>query len=217
MKQDRIDNYILGEMSNEERLAFEQEMAQDTSLNEEVVLQQEIVRAIRMKAAKEHLQKIEREIQAKERRRKVFAIRFSSVAIAACLALGIFFYVDTANSYISYGLNIQHEMVVTKCDSRGGTSYSERALDAINENDFDKALAIIEEGEKLEFTFSDPNPVLQEQALLEYKMEQEDLQWYKAVAYMCKGRWIKAKRLLKEIATSDSYYKAEAKKALYNL
>jgi hypothetical protein len=217
MKQDIIDNYILGKMSDEERLAFEQEMSQDKSLQEEVALQRDIVRAIRLKAAKEHLQAVEREIQAKERRRKVFAIRLSSVAIAACLALGIFFYVDTANSYISYGLNIQHEIIVTKGASRGGESYSEQAFDAINKKDFDKALAIIEEGEKLKFTFSDPNPALQEQALLEYKMEQGDLQWYKAVAYMSKGRWIKAKRSLKEIATSDSYYKAEAKKALEEL
>lgn len=221
MKRDIIDNYILGKMSDEERLAFEQEMSQDKSLQEEVALQRDIVRAIRLKAAKEHLQAVEREIQAKERRRQVFIVTLSNIAraVAACLIIGViagssYYYVDTANTYRDCGLNIQSEILAERGGARGEKKYSDRAITAMENGDYKLALDIIEEGESIKFAFDDPNLTLREQALLEFKFEQEDLQWFKAVTYMRMGKWIKAKRLLKEIAASDSYYKTKAEKAL---
>ena len=224
MKQELIDNYILGKMSAEERQTFELEISQDSEMQKEVALHRDIVRAIRMKAAKEHLRNIENEIQATEQRKKTFKILSPITTMAACLVSGVciasgaFFYVDTALDYRNYGLNIiQEEIIATKVSDRGVESLSDKTIDAIKNNDFNKALSIIEEGEKLEDTFSDPNPTLEEQAHQEYKIEQEDLQWYKAVVYMCQGRWIKAKKLLKKIAASDSFYKADAQKALNEL
>lgn len=224
MKQDRIDNYILGEMSNEERLAFEQEMSQNKNLQEEVTLQRDIVRAIRLKAAKEHLQAVEREIQAKERRRQVFIVTLSNIAraVAACLIIGViagssYYYVDTVNTYRDCGLNIQSEILAERGGARGEEKYSDRAITAMENGDYKLALDIIEEGESIKFAFDDPNLTLREQALLEFKFEQEDLQWFKVVTYMRMGKWIKAKRLLKEIATSDSYYKAKAQDVLKEL
>ena len=211
-------------MSNEERLAFEQEMSQDKNLQEEVALQRDIVRAIRLKAAKEHLQAVEREIQAKERRRQVFIVKLSNVArlVAACLIIGViagssYYYVDTANTYRDCGLNIQSEILAERGGARGEEKYSDRAITAMENGDYKLALDIIEEGESIKFAFDDPNSTLREQALLEFKFEQEDLQWFKAVTYMRMGKWIKAKRLLKEIAASDSYYKTKAEKALMEL
>lgn len=224
MKQDIIDNYILGKMSDEERLAFEQEMSQNKNLQEEVTLQRDIVRAIRLRAAKEHLQAVEREIQAKERRRQVFIVKLSNVArlVAACLIIGViagssYYYVDTANTYRDCGLNIQSEILAERGGARGEEKYSDKAITAMENGDYKLALDIIEEGEYIKFAFDDPNPALQEQALLEFKIEQEDLQWFKAVAYMRMGKWIKAKRLLKEIAASDSYYKTKAQEVLKEL
>ena len=217
MKQDIIDKYILGKMSNEERLAFEKEIAQDDNLREEVTIQREIVQAIRMKAAKEHLQAVEREIQANERRRKVFAIRISSVAIAACLVLGVFFHVDTVTTYRDCGMSIQSEIIAEQGGARGGEKHSDRAIDAMESGNYELALNIIGEGETIEFTFADPNPTLREQARLEYNIEQNDLKWFKAVTYMRMGKYIKAKRLLKEIAASNSFYKDDAQKILHEL
>jgi hypothetical protein len=211
-------------MSNEERLAFEQEMSQDKNLQEEVALQRDIVRAIRLKAAKEHLQAVEREIQAKERRRQVFIVKLSNVArlVAACLIIGViagssYYYVDTANTYRDCGLNIQSEILAERGGARGEEKYSDKAITAMENGDYKLALDIIEEGESIKFAFDDPNSTLREQALLEFKFEQEDLQWFKAVTYMRMGKWIKAKRLLKEIATSDSYYKTKAQDVLKEL
>ena len=224
MKQDIIDNYILGKMSDEERLAFEQEMSQDKNLQEEVTLQRDIVRAIRLKAAKEHLQAVERKIQAKERRRQVFIVTLSNIAraVAACLIIAViagssYYYVDTVNTYRDCGLNIQSEILAERGGARGEERYSDRAIAAMENGDYELALDIIEEGESIKFAFDDPNSTLREQALLEFKFEQEDLQWFKAVTYMRMGKWIKAKRLLKEIATSDSYYKTKAQEVLKGL
>ena len=224
MKQDRIDNYILGKMSDEERLAFEQEMSQNKNLQEEVALQRDIVRAIRLKAAKEHLQAVEREIQAKERRRQVFIVTLSNIAraVAACLIIGViagssYYYVDTANTYRDCGLNIQSEILAERGGARGEEKYSDRAITAMENGDYKLALDIIEEGESIKFAFDDPNLTLLEQALLVFKFEQEDLQWFKAVTYMRMGKWIKAKKLLEEIVASDSYYKTKAQEVLKEL
>ena len=93
MKQNRIDNYILGKMSSDEALAFEQNMEQNDDLRKEVDLHRDIVRAIRLKAAKEHLQKTEQKINAEEHRRKIFTFtRYISIgAIAACLIVFFMF------------------------------------------------------------------------------------------------------------------------------
>ena len=107
MKQERIDNYVMSKMSAEERNSFEQEIANDAELQAEVALHRDVVRAIRMKAAKEHLQKVERQIRAEENRRKVFTIRIAAVALAACLVVGVFVDYDNRDDYKDYAANIE--------------------------------------------------------------------------------------------------------------
>ena len=48
----------------------------------------------------------------------------------------------------------------------------------------------------------------------EYVAEQEDVQWLKAVTLMRMGKWWQARRVLKDIASSDSYYREEAQAVL---
>lgn len=211
----RVEDYIEGKMSDKDRLTFEKELEINAELKEAVELHRAIVRAIRMKAAKEHLQRVEREIQIKERRRKIFAIsRYISIgAIAACIIVGIFIHFDTASDYRQCGADIQ---LITS-SVRGGDSYADRALEAIESGHYDLALTIIEEGEKVTFVCEDIHPELVEQARQEYIQGQDDLRWYKAVTYMRMGKYFKAKRLLKQIATSDSYYKTVAQEVLKKL
>ena len=208
--EDRIDNYILGRMSNEERQAFEKEISVNTELQEKVALHRDIVRAMRIERDKEYLQSLERDIKVQEmteRRRRTFAMRISSIAVAACLVLGVFVHFDTQSDYRQYGLGI--ELAV----SRGG-GYSDKAAVAINEGHYDKALSLIAEGEAKPFVCDDTNPEIVEAERDEYQREQDELQWYKTVAYMRMGKYIKAKKLLKQIALSDSEYKDEAQAAL---
>lgn len=208
--KDRIDNYILGRMSNEERQAFEKEMSVNSELQEKVALHRDIVRAMRIERDKEYLQSLERDIKMQkitERRRRTFAMRISSIAAAACLVLGVFVHFDTQSDYRQYGLGI--ELAI----SRGG-GYSDKAAVAINEGHYDEALSLIAEGEAKPFVCDDKNPEIVEAERDEYQREQDELQWYKTVAYMRMGKYIKAKKLLKQIASSDSEYKDEAQAAL---
>ena len=211
--EDRIDNYILGRMSNEERQAFEKEISVNTELQEKVALHRDIVRAMRIERDKEYLQSLERDIKVQEmteRRRRTFTMRISSIAVAACLVLGVFVHFDTQSDYRQYGLGI--ELAV----SRGG-NYADKVVNAISEDNYDIALEIIEEAESIDYYIDDPDPVILEQLILEYKIEQDDLKWYKAVTYMRMGKYYKAKKLLKQIAASDSHRKVEAQKALDTL
>lgn len=208
--EERIDNYILGRMSNEERHAFEKEMSVNSELQEKVALHRDIVRAMRIERDKEYLQSLERDIKVQEmteRRRRTFAMRISSIAAAACLVLGVFVHFDTQSDYRQYGLGI--ELAI----SRGGGD-SDKVAELINDENYDEALSLIAEAEAKPFVCDDPNTEIIEAEQDEYRREQDELQWYKTVAYMRMGKYIKAKRLLKQIASSDSEYKDEAQAAL---
>lgn len=208
--EERIDNYILGRMSNEERQAFEKEISVNSELQEKVALHRDIVRAMRIERDKEYLQSLEHNIKVQEmteRRRRTFAMRISSIAVAACLVLGVFVHFDTQSDYRQYGLGI--ELAV----SRGGGD-SDKVAELINDENYDEALSLIAEAEAKPFVCDDPNPEIIEAKQDEYRREQDELQWYKAVAYMRMGKYIKVKRLLKQIASSDSEYKDEAQAAL---
>lgn len=214
MYDERIDNYVTGKMSEEDRLLFERELAGNPNLQEEVSLQQDIVRAIRMRAAKEHLQRVEQNVQAQIRRRKIFRIvSVSSFAAAACLAIGLFVHVDRMWDYQAVGNGI--ELVAESM--RGGENISTAILEAIGRSDYEDALELIAQEESQEFSSEFFHPDLIEQERLEYAFEQETLQWYKAVVYMRMGKWMKARRVLKRIAASDSRYKSQAQSALEQL
>ena len=196
MKEERIDNYVMGKMTADERLSFEQEMAVDVALQKEVALHREIVQAIRMKAAKEHLQKVERQIRAEENRRKVFTIRIAAVALAACLVVGVFVDYNYRESYKGYGFSDNIELLAAR---DGGTI--SQVVGEINDEEYKAALATIEEAMAQDISLS----------------ERDELEWYKAVTYMRMGKWIKARKLLKQIAASDSAYSEDAQKALEKL
>ena len=195
MKEERIDNYVMGKMTADECLSFEQEMAADVALQKEVALHRDVVRAIRMKAAKEHLQKVERQIRTEERRRKVFTIRIAAAALAACLVVGVFVDYDNRGDYKDYAANIK----ITP--SRAAGYEVNEVIYKIAENNYTEALATIEEVMAQDISVS----------------ERDELEWYKAVTYMRMGKWVKARKLLNQIAASDSAYSEDAQKALEEL
>lgn len=196
MKEERIDNYVMGKMTADERLSFEQEMTADVALQKEVALHREIVQAIRMKAAKEHLQKVERQIRAEGRRRKVFKRLARVIALAACLVVGVFVDYNYRESYKGYGFSDNIELLAAR---DGGTI--SQVVGEINDEEYKAALATIEEAIAQDISVS----------------ERDELEWYKAVTYMRMGKWVKARKLLKQIAASDSAYSEDAQKALEEL
>lgn len=215
MKEEQIDRYVLNKMSPEERASFEQVLLGSPELQNEVALHCEVVRAIRLKAAREHLRQVEATYHKTTPMIFRRIIQWSGlVAVAACCAVGIFVHYDNSATYREYGNNI----VLVQYASRGADSNINTVMSAIDNKEFELALTMIEEFEKLRI----PSDItlhidIQEQMQIEYTIEQDDLRWCKAVVYMRTGKWIKARRLLKQIATSDSYYKEVARKALEEL
>lgn len=204
MKEERIDNYVMGKMTADERLSFEQEMAADVALQKEVALHREIVQAIRMKAAKVHLQKVERQIRADERRDKIFGVigfgGGGTVGIGAIYsAVQSWAYKAVAAALIPQMLNV--------AVSRGP---SPEINNAIKAGEYKQAIELIDTALAEEF-----DPATQDES--QFKGMCDELEWYKAVTYMRMGKWVKARKLLKQIAASDSAYSEDAQKALEEL
>lgn len=213
MKDERIDKYISGEMSEDERSSIERELTSDPELQTEIALQRDIVRAVRMKAAKEHLQQIELAIQAHKRRRNVFVLRFSGFAAAACLLLGIFVHFKQVNDYKTAGNTID----LVSDYARGGEPATDAIRSAIENKEYAKALNMISLVEEPEFKSEFTHPDLIEQDRLEHELQMETIRWYKTVVYMRMGKWVKARKMLKQIANSNGLYKSQAQSALDRL
>lgn len=201
MKDECIDRYIMGGMSDDERHSFEQILITDPELQKEVALHQEIVLAIRMKGAKEFAR------NEHNRRRRLMIIRtYSYFAIAASLIIGIF----VNNAYSDKYVNAGNAIELQEFGMRGGSSL-DVICQKIKNNEFKEALSLIEEEQSIRYSISDPD------AIAQYNAEQQVLEWYKTVTYMRMGRWVKARKLLKQIAASEGFYKAQAQKELDNL
>lgn len=201
MKDERIDRYIMGGMSDDERHSFEQMLITDPELEKEVALHQEIVLSVQMRGAKVYARK------EHNRRRRLMIIRTSSYfAIAASLIIGIF----VNNAYSDKYVNAGNEIELQEFGARGGSSL-DVICQKIKNNEFTEALSLIEEEQSIQYSISAPD------AISQYDAELQVLEWYKAVTYMRMGKWVKARKFLKHIAASDSFYKEQAQKALDKL
>lgn len=200
MKDERIDNYVMGRMSDEELFSFEQELLNNSELQQEVALHQELVLAIQMKGAKAYARQ-------ERRRRRMFIWRIStSFAVAACLVVGIFVNASYTNQCRLVGAGME----LPEFGARGDSSL-DVICEKIQNREFKTALSLIEEAQSIQYPISDPDGVA------EYRAEQSVLEWYKAVTYMRMGKWVKARKLLKQIAESDSFYKKQAQEVLDKL
>ena len=199
MKDERIDNYILGRMSDEERRVFENEVLDDLDLKEEVDLRKDIVRALRMERDKKMLQSIERDIQANERRHTAFRIqKIGAVAAAACVLFGCVLHFDTVSTYKNLGYGVELNTFSSLSRGDDGVDVMSQIVKYIENEEYDQALDVIHN---------------QPHDLQLY----DSIEWYEAVTYMCMGKYVKARRLLREIASSDSLYKEEAQTILDRL
>ena len=201
---DKIDLYLTDRMSAPERASFEREMAADPALAEEVTMQRELIRAIQAKGAKEYLQQVEKNIQRREKRFRIFKIYAPAIAAAACLLVGIFFQTDLNRTCraLGYGLELEIE------SSRGGDALG-RIVELIESENFEAALTLIhQEREALPSVYSDT----EEGQYLKHQDDiyKADLDWYETVVYLRAGKYWKAKKWLKRIASEQGYYSSQA-------
>lgn len=220
MNQENIDRYLGGEMSRQERELFEKELSEDAALREQVALHKEIVTSLKLKGAKTHLQALEAEIvaeqktAAKQRSRRGWVWGWLTCAVAGCLIVGGFIYHDAkVEAYRNYGINISYDYTT----ARGGEIIDAQITSAFESGEYEKTLELIEKAEQRAFVCDDPHPEQQAQARIEYEIERDHLLWLKTLTLMRQGEWWQARKLLKEIAASESEYREEAQQALDKL
>ena len=201
MQDERIDNYVMGRMSDGDAFLFEQEILYNPELQQEVALHQELVLAIQMKGAKDYAS------TKRNRRRTISIWRVSSCfAVAACFVIGVFVNMGYSDKY----KNIGNRVELLEYSVRGGSSL-DIIYEKIQNNELRTALSLIEEEQSVSYEMSDPDTVVQ------YNAELQILEWYKAITYMRMGKWVKARKLLKRIAASVSFYKEQAQNILEQL
>ena len=213
---DSIERHILRQMSDCERESFENELSNNPDLQYEYDLHREIISATQRIHLKAHLKHIEDEIKV---RRSTMIRRVSSWSIAAAIlcfcVLGLEYRVSTDLSETALLSYAQTGMPLTRSDGEIDELVA-YIYKSIGENDVDATLDAIS---KAELLISDGmhKPVLTEEDAYQkeiLKIQSDDLQWYKALAFMKEGKIIKSRKILKEIANSDSRYAEEAKNIL---
>ena len=247
--EERIDNYLLGRMSEAERAAFERDLATDAELKEEYECQKAIANAVQKVAMKDFLTQhaAERKIAVRPAAANVdksnanvidltsLFIRISnkvqgffssgqrvawtlaSVAAMVVAIVGSVNYTSTLHTMQGNGMLAYAELSAPV--ARGGNELDamiEDAYNLIGESELDKATDAIEKAKGMGLeSLAQPAETEEDEykhQVLQLKLY--DLEWYEAIVLMRQGKVIKAKRMLKSIASSSSPYANMAKTCL---
>ena len=232
-----FDGYMDGTLSDTERTQFEERLKSDEAYRKAYELHSEVVLGIQRKELKAMLQEQEKqadnpieatpdvtdEVTAASapnggvRKVKLFV----SLAAAACFFFGIIIVHDAfrmatlGGDYIAQleqpvvrGSGVEESLALIYEDLQQG-SYAEA------QESIDKAKQLIREEQSIRYSLST------EEAVEEYnyhqqmlKLDSDELDWYQALLYAKTHKVFKAKRLLKQIAGSDSRYSEDAKRLL---
>ncbi|MBO5143660.1 MAG: hypothetical protein J6C46_11850 [Clostridia bacterium] len=217
---DLIDRYLVGELSVEEKQDFERLLFDDSDsleskkLKGEMELQKEIILAIQARGLKENLRLKEEQIRFKRRKErrniKIFGLSSFSFVAAAVILWAIFVLPiahNMANLSIQYADQIQIESF------RGGISndYQQQLILAytnIAGKKFDEAQIIV---------LSIMDDIDSVGLIEENKDFYDQAQWLNAICEMNSGHVFRAKKMLNQIANSDSFYATQAQDMLDKL
>ena len=237
--EERIDNYLLGRMTEAERSAFEQEIERNPDLREEYECQKEVAHAVQKVAMKEFLA----QHAAQRKTEKANVIDLSDFFRRASEKLQVFFssgqrvvwtFASVAAMVVAVVGGINYSSTIRSLEYNGMLAYTElgapiardgNQIDALLEqayshlgnNELDLALETIEKAKDM---IDEANSTITkyemrneeaeyEQELIKIKSYEAD--WYEAIVLMKQGKIIKAKRLLKAISESGSPYSSQAK------
>lgn len=210
-----FDGYMDGTLSDTERTQFEERLHEDEAYMKEYELHEQIVLGIQRKELKAMLQEQEKEGEKPVRRGLVFKIS-SIVALAACLFIGIIIvhdafrmanlggdYIAQLEQLVPRGSGVEETLSLIYDDLQQG-NYSEA------QDDIDKARQLIQDEQSIAYPTEEETEYHQQML----KLDADELDWYQALLYAKTHKVFKAKKLLKQIAKSDSEYKEKAKALL---
>lgn len=236
--EERIDNYLLGRMSEAERAAFKRDLKTDSELKEEYECQKAIANAVQKVAMKEFLiqHAAERQEesssvidlstyfkQATGKIREFFsygqrvAWALASVAAMVVAIVGSVNYTSTLHTMQGNGMLAYAELSAPVArDGNELDTMIKAAYDLIGEGELDKAMNSIEEAKATVLEKLD-RPVETEEDEYEHQVLQQklyDLEWFEVIVLMRQGKVFKAKKAMNAISTSDSPYADAACKEL---
>lgn len=210
-----FDSYMNGTMSDSERAQFEARLQEDEAYRNEYEIHSQLVLGIQRKELKAMFQEQEKEGQKPVRRGLVIKLS-SVVALAACLFIGIIIVHDAfrmatlGGDYIAQleqpvvrGSGVEESLALIYEDLQQG-SYAEA------QESIDKAKQLIREEQSVAYPTEEETEYHQQML----KLDSDELDWYQALVYAKTHKVFKAKRLLKQIAGSDSRYWEKAKAML---
>ena len=203
-----FDGYMDGTLSDTERTQFEERLQSDEAYRKAYELHSEVVLGIQRKELKALLQDQEKEGQNPVRKGLVFKIS-SIVALAACLFIGIIIVhdslrmADLGGDYIAQleqpvprGSGVEETLALIYDDLQQG-DYAEA------QDNIDKARQLIQDEQSIAYPTEEETEYHQQML----KLDSDELDWYQALLYAKTHKVFKAKRLLKQIAGSDSRYR----------
>lgn len=232
--QEKIDSYILGKMSVEEKMNFETELANNMELKEKYELQKEISDAVQKARIKNLLVEVENEII--EEREKIINDRrnddddksfgnttnkrriWISVAASILVIFFVGFEFHKTSVYKTYGNDCYAEITAP-------SSRSDNRLDSlmfsiyrqIGEENYSLAETNIEETELIITSMKETEYISDEEQKYYddiLSIKKQEIDWYDAVLKMKQGKYRKAKKELKKIANGNGIYSEKAKKIL---
>lgn len=218
-----IDRYLRNELTENEKNQFEgllsapDKSLEGINLNNEMELQKDIIMAIQARGLRECLQKKETELRAK-RAQKQRLIRLSSWSFGSALvaAMAILAFVTIPMAQIMKQESLQYASSIDSSAVRGGAVRGDiqeqtdplqtqllNIYSLITQKQFDQANKNVKQ---LIHDLQTTQDIHSE----EHKEIFDQAQWLCAICEMHQGNVFKAKKLLRQIANSDSYYAERA-------
>ena len=224
-----FDSYMNGTMDDTERLQFEERLREDEAYRKAYELHSQIVLGIQRKELKAMLREhenqsdntidvvseaAEAEVAAEPAARSRVRIvkMFVPLAAAACFFFGVFIvhdawkisslggdFIAQLEQPVPRGSGVEETLSLIYDDLQQG-NYSEA------QENIDKARQIIHEEQSIAYPTEEETEYHQQML----KMDSDELDWYQALVYAKTHKVFKAKKLLKQIAASDSEYSDDA-------
>jgi hypothetical protein len=213
-----FDGYMDGTLSDTERTQFEERLKSDEAYRKAYELHSEVVLGIQRKELKAMLQEQEQKLDGDiENTPKRFKLTYLKLAIAACFFIGVCFvgydfwklsslggdYIAQLEQPVLRGIGVEETLAVIHDDLQQG-NYSEA------QENIDKARELVHDEQIIihGLTEETDEEILYHRQML--KLDTDELDWYQALLYAKTHKIFKAKKLLKQIAKSDSRYSDDA-------
>lgn len=221
--EERIDNYLLGRMTDQERQLFEAEIEKDMALKEELEYQRQIANAVQRAAMSKFLRQ-QMEQSRKPKTINIFSSTkkviwtITSIAAMFIVVIGGVNYTRTVNAFKDEGISIYNNLEIPV--ARDGNQIDiliSKAYFEIGNEQFDHAMESISKArllidQQVALLNGSTEEVDYERQLLQLK--KEDLDIYEVVIYLKKGKIVKAKKALKKIAGTNGTYSKKVREQL---